>query len=66
MTDIHTYSYDDPEAKEGDVVCYSQPVALVTLPEEGGQVSIQLGVMISGCLLCLIPPYSAFFETPLN
>ena len=34
-----TCSYDDPEAKEGDVVCYGQPVALVTLPEEGGQVS---------------------------
>ena len=31
-------SYDAPEAKEGDVVCYGQPVSLVTLPGEGGQV----------------------------
>ena len=31
-------SYGEPQAKEGDVVCYGQPVALVTLPDEGGQV----------------------------
>ena len=37
------YSYGEPEAKEGDVVCYGQPVALVTLPEEGGQVRLCVG-----------------------
>ena len=31
-------SYGESEAKEGEVVCYGQPVALVTLPDEGGQV----------------------------
>ena len=31
-------SYGEPQAKEGDVVCYGQPVALVTLSDEGGQV----------------------------
>ena len=32
------HSYGESEAKEGEVVCYGQPVALVTLPDEGGQV----------------------------
>ena len=38
MIEICYCSYEDPEVKAGDVVCYGQPVALVTLPEEGGQV----------------------------
>jgi hypothetical protein len=33
-------SYGEPEAKEGEVVCYGQSVALVTLPEEGGQLGL--------------------------
>jgi hypothetical protein len=33
-------SYGEQEAKEGEVVCYGQPVALVTLPDEGGQLGL--------------------------
>ncbi len=36
------YSYDDPAAKTGDVVCYEQPIILTTLPNEGGQVIMLL------------------------
>ncbi|CAI8016469.1 Cilia- and flagella-associated protein 161 [Geodia barretti] len=32
--------YGESEAKEGEVVCYGQPVALVTLPDEGGQLGL--------------------------
>lgn len=34
-------SYDSQDARPGDVVCYGQYITLTTLPNEGGQLSLQ-------------------------
>lgn len=58
---VHNCSYGEPESKEGDVVCYGQPVALVTLPEEGGQVRLLClrSIMTNRFSLSLITAWSA-------
>ena len=33
-------SYDDPEVKTGDALCYGQYITLQTLPNIGGEVRI--------------------------
>ena len=34
-----TYSYSDPDSKQGDVIRFGQHITLTTLPNEGGKVS---------------------------
>ncbi len=46
------YSYNDASCKEGDVVCFNQPITLSTLPEEGGQVCMHCVWVVDHTVLC--------------